>query len=203
MDHRQSSDDEPLVLEWSARHDECDYEIELVVEDQNWLEISREFDFIGKAALLAIRQQPFKAASQATNMAMKSPHRLAVLLLSNDEAIIELNKTYRGKDKATNILSFPSTEDLLPGEELATVHIGDAIMAYDYVINEAKSEEKQIESHISHLVIHGVLHLLGYDHEDSEDADIMESLEIHLMNQLGLENPYEGEVSMAEDNLNC
>lgn len=179
----------PQSIEWSEQIDGNDLEIELILEDQRWCEISQDFAFLKKAVLLALSQHPAKTASPDI-VAMKSPHRLAVLVLSNDETVERLNKSYRGKDKSTNILSFPSTDDVLPGEEAEPVHIGDAILAYEYVINEAENEKKEIKTHISHLVIHGVLHLLGYDHEESDDAETMETLEINLMNQLGLENPY-------------
>ncbi len=180
---------EAHMIEWSEQREGQDLEIELILEDQRWSEIDTDFTFLKEVSLLALSQEPTKSAS----LAMKSPHRLAVLVMSDDASIKDLNKTFRGKDKATNVLSFPSTESLLPGEELEPVHIGDAILAYEYVVNEAEKEKKDIKSHISHLVIHGVLHLLGYDHETSEEAETMETLEIRLMKQLGLDNPYEGE----------
>lgn len=180
---------EAPMIEWSEQREGRDLEIELIIEDQRWSEISKDFLFLKEACLLALCQQ----ATETAPLAMKSPHRLAVLVMSDDASIKDLNKTYRGKDKATNVLSFPSTESLLPGEENEPVHIGDVILAYDYVSEEAKKEKKVLQTHLSHLVVHGVLHLLGYDHETSEDAEAMETLEIKLMKQLGLENPYEGE----------
>jgi probable rRNA maturation factor len=189
VEQDETSANETPVIEWREHKEGQDLEIELILEDQNWSEISSDFSFLKEAVFLALCQVPTKSAP----LAMKSPHRLAVLVMSNDASIRDLNKSYRSKDKATNVLSFPSTENLLPGEELEPVHIGDVILAYEYVTKEAKTEKKTIKSHLSHLVIHGVLHLLGYDHETSEDAETMETLEIRLMKQLGLENPYEGE----------
>ena len=180
---------EAPMIEWSEQREGRDLEIELIIEDQRWSEISKDFSFLKEAALLALSQE----ATETAPLAMKSPHRLAVLVMSDDASIKDLNKTYRGKDKATNVLSFPSTESLLPGEENEPVHIGDVILAYDYVSEEAKNEKKALQTHLSHLVVHGVLHLLGYDHETSKDAEAMETLEIKLMKQLGLDNPYEGE----------
>lgn len=181
---------EAPMIEWSEQREGRDLEIELIIEDQRWSEISKDFSFLKEAALLALSQE----ATETAPLAMKSPHRLAVLVMSDDASIKDLNKTYRGKDKATNVLSFPSTESLLPGEENEPVHIGDVILAYDYVSEEAKNEKKALQTHLSHLVVHGVLHLLGYDHETSKDAEAMETLEIKLMKQLGLENPYEGDL---------
>ncbi|MBO6548729.1 MAG: rRNA maturation RNase YbeY [Rhizobiales bacterium] len=189
MEQDDVSANEAPVIEWSAHKEGQDLEIELILEDQRWSEIDTDFTFLKEASLLALSQEPTKSA----RLAMKSPHRLAVLVMSDDVSIRNLNKTYRGRDKATNVLSFPSTESLLPGEENEPVHIGDVILAYDYVSEEAKNEKKALQTHLSHLVVHGVLHLLGYDHETSEDAEAMETLEIKLMKQLGLENPYEGD----------
>lgn len=180
---------EAPMIEWSEQREGRDLEIELIIEDQRWSEISKDFSFLKEASLLALSQE----ATETAPLAMKSPHRLAVLVMSDDASIKDLNQTYRGRDKATNVLSFPSTESLLPGEENEPVHIGDVILAYDYVSEEAKNEKKALQTHLSHLVVHGVLHLLGYDHETSEDAEAMETLEIKLMKQLGLENPYEGD----------
>ena len=189
MEQDDVSANEAPVIEWSAHKEGQDLAIELILEDQRWSEIDTDFTFLKEASLLALSQE----ATETAPLAMKSPHRLAVLVMSDDASIKDLNKTYRGKDKATNVLSFPSTESLLPGEENEPVHIGDVILAYDYVSEEAKNEKKVLQTHLSHLVVHGVLHLLGYDHETSEDAEAMETLEIKLMKQLGLENPYEGD----------
>ena len=189
MTRTEDQNDAPPSIEWSEQINGNDLEIELIFEEERWSEINSEFAFLKKAALLALSQEPAKTASSDL-AALKSPHRLAVLVLSNDATVRDLNKSYRDKDRATNILSFPSTEALMPGEECEPVHIGDAILAYEYVKNEAENEKKEIKSHISHLVIHGVLHLLGYDHEESDEAEAMETLEISLMKQLGLEDPY-------------
>jgi len=195
VEHPEDQNEPSHSIEWFETIDGHDLEIELILEDQRWVEVSSDFAFLKKAALLALSQQPAKTAPPDI-VAMKSPHRLAVLVLSNDETVKHLNKSYRGKDKPTNILSFPSTDVLLPGEEAEPVHIGDAILAYEYVRKEAENEKKEIKTHISHLVIHGVLHLLGYDHEECEDAETMETLEISLMNQLGLEDPYSEKLAL-------
>lgn len=189
----QDEQSDAVILEFSqtiqSGETELNCTIELIVEDEAWLTISNDFEFAGKAALLALAQSP------AIN-AIKSTHRLAVVLLSNNANVRELNKTYRGMDKPTNVLSFPvitpeissSDEEFIHDDD--ENHIGDAILAYDYVVNEAKEDEKQLEHHISHLIIHGVLHLLGYDHENDEQAETMETLEKQLMNKLGLPDPY-------------
>jgi len=106
---------------------------------------------------------------------------LSVVLADND-FVQELNKVYRSKDKPTNVLSFPQDEDVL---------LGDVILAYETVSSEAGEQKKPFEDHFVHLVIHGVLHLLGYDHETDEGAKIMERAEIETLKKLGIKNPYE------------
>lgn len=116
-----------------------------------------------------------------------------VVLLTTDWRVQALNRDYRGLDRPTNVLSFPSFE----GEELEMVgkmedspHIGDIALAYRYSAAEARREKKILLDHVTHLVIHGILHLLGYDHESASEADVMERLEIDIMAALGLPNPY-------------
>jgi len=168
--------------------------LEMILEDQAWLSLKSDegqtfFADSSEAGLLALDQV---AVNETINSASKSPHRLAVVMLSNDESVQELNKTYRGKDKPTNVLSFPSTENFheTTQKQKEPVHVGDIILAYETVINEAKRDKKPIKQHFSHLVIHGVLHLLGYDHENETQAQVMEALESELMNQLGYDDPY-------------
>jgi probable rRNA maturation factor len=110
------------------------------------------------------------------------------VLLSDDRTVKALNKEHRTKDKPTNVLSFPGDlESLAPGSE---VLLGDIILAWQTVRSEANREHKQTDAHMMHLVIHGVLHLLGYDHECEDDATIMERLEIKCMAHLGMPDPY-------------
>ncbi|PKF51838.1 rRNA maturation RNase YbeY [Enterovibrio nigricans] len=97
-----------------------------------------------------------------------------------------LNRDYRGKDKPTNVLSFPF--DAPPGVELDL--LGDLVICRQVVENEAEEQNKELFAHWAHMVVHGSLHLLGYDHIDDEEAEDMESLEISIMNALGFDNPY-------------
>ena len=111
------------------------------------------------------------------------------VVLTTDAAIRELNRAWRGKDKPTNVLSFPAAEagDLRgPGELI----LGDVVVAYATVAKEAKEAGKSLKDHLSHMVVHGVLHLLGYDHETDPDAKTMESLETKTLSQLGVSDPY-------------
>jgi probable rRNA maturation factor len=112
------------------------------------------------------------------------------ILLTDDGAVRVLNRTWRGKDAPTNVLSFPSglgPEDLPAGEALS---LGDIALALETVEREAAAEGKPIEAHLAHLVVHGVLHLLGHDHEEEAQAAAMEALEVELLAGLGFPDPY-------------
>lgn len=107
-----------------------------------------------------------------------------------DEAeITELNRNYRGKDYATNVLSFPA--DLPP--ELNLPHLGDIVICAGVVEQEAVAQRKTPEAHWAHMIVHGTLHLLGYDHLDDDEADAMEQLEIDILSSLNYPNPYDSD----------
>lgn len=116
----------------------------------------------------------------------------AGFLLTDDDAVQELNRDYRGKDRPTNVLSFAALddEDSLPPEGMPVL-LGDIVMAFDTVRREAEEEDKPIQQHFSHLIVHGMLHLLGYDHETDGDAREMESLESAILLGLGYPDPYQ------------
>lgn len=108
------------------------------------------------------------------------------LRLVTEEEITLLNSTYRGQSKATNVLSFPAH---LP-ECVELELLGDLAICPAVVAREAEQQNKPLLCHWAHMVIHGTLHLLGYDHIDDSDAQIMEALEINILNSLGIDNPY-------------
>jgi len=110
-----------------------------------------------------------------------------VVAFADDARVRDLNRDFRGKDSATNVLSFPAPEDLPgPGARL----LGDVVLARETVAAEAAAEGKPIENHIRHLVVHGFLHLLGYDHETDAEAEQMERLETEVLAALGVPDPY-------------
>lgn len=111
------------------------------------------------------------------------------LLLTDDRRIRAVNRDWRGFDKATNVLSFPAA----PRERIAaSPALGDIVLAHETIAREAEAEDKAIGDHLSHLVIHGLLHLLGEDHETPEQAQRMEGLEIAALARLGIADPYAG-----------
>ena len=121
------------------------------------------------------------------------PVELSVVLTS-DEKVRALNAEWRGKDKPTNVLSFPQAEpdELVgadtPGPELM---LGDIVLARETCAREAEEKALRLPDHAAHLLVHGTLHLLGYDHMDDQTAEDMEAREVRALARLGLPNPYE------------
>jgi probable rRNA maturation factor len=111
----------------------------------------------------------------------------ATLLLTDDAALRELNRQWRGQDKPTNVLSFPADMKSPPGEPR---HLGDIALAYETLAREAEAENKSLPNHMTHLVIHGILHLLGHDHESDAEAAEMERAEVTALEALGIADPY-------------
>lgn len=138
-----------------------------MVEDKKWSAKRGLGARLKKAAALALMRGKGKGA--------------LTILLSNDKKLHTLNVTFRGKDKPTNVLSFPSQQ----GE-----YLGDVAVAYGATSREAREQKKAFADHATHLVVHGVLHLLGYDHESKRAAMIMEPLETKILGELGIDDPY-------------
>src|SRR6195256_1231115 len=113
------------------------------------------------------------------------------VMLTDDAGIRTLNSNWRGVDKPTNVLSFPALQPTGPGgPDDAPRMLGDIAIAYETTRQEADDEQKPFDHHLSHLAIHGFLHLIGYDHEQDNDAETMEALEQEILAQLGIPDPY-------------
>lgn len=111
------------------------------------------------------------------------------IVLADDAFVRRLNSEYRGQDKPTNVLSFPAGEpEPMPDMEAAA--LGDVVIAFESVAREATAQKKRLDAHLSHMVVHGVLHLLGFDHEDEAGAGRMENVEIAVLAELGIGDPY-------------
>ena len=104
------------------------------------------------------------------------------IVLTNDTHIRTLNRDYRGKDKPTNVLSFPQDEPAL---------LGDIIIALETIQREAEEQRKSFDNHFTHMLVHGCLHLMGFDHITDNEAKEMETLEVQILKQLNIKNPYE------------
>lgn len=144
-------------------------DLQIAVENQNGLPTVEDIHlWLSKAVL------PFKPQAEVT-----------VRIVDIEESH-QLNLDYRGKDKPTNVLSFPF--EAPPEIELDL--LGDLVICRQVVETEAKEQNKPLNAHWAHMVVHGSLHLLGYDHIDDEEADEMESLETEIMQDMGFEDPY-------------
>lgn len=162
--------------------------VEVMAEDERWAE------FIPDASALAERAALAAYAAAAADSFDPAPPDAAELtvVLTDDAAVQALNRDYRGKDAPTNVLSFATIDDESappppPGEPL---FLGDVILARETCLREAEEAGKPAGDHLFHLVVHGVLHCLGFDHEADAEAEEMEALETAILRDHGLPDPY-------------
>lgn len=113
------------------------------------------------------------------------------VMLGSDADLRRLNRDFRGKDKPTNVLSFPAHKNIKDTRGFKKLELGDIALAYETITREAREQGKSRRAHITHMAIHSTLHLLGFDHESDREARVMEGLEIQILGALGLKNPYE------------
>jgi probable rRNA maturation factor len=162
--------------------------LDITVEDNRWQD----------AGLEALAQQAADATLSHFDLASEDCE--IAVLACDDARIAILNAEFRGKPVATNVLSWPA-EDLAaadPGGQpqrpeadfTGEIPLGDIAIAYDTCAREASDANKLLSDHLRHLIVHGVLHLLGYDHIRDLDATVMEALEVEILGNMGLDNPY-------------
>ena len=147
--------------------------IEVQIEDPAWTSAAPE------AAALA-------SEAAAAALAIARAEGDVAVLLADDATVAELNIRFRGVEGPTNVLSFPAAASARP-------HLGDVALAYGVCEREALAEDKRLAHHLMHLVAHGVLHLVGYDHQTDAEAETMEALERQVMQGLGAPDPYDGD----------
>ena len=136
-----------------------------------------------------------RSAARTALGAAANPSRLGAgaemtIVLADDGTVRRLNRQYRGIDKPTNVLSFGSTTGEHASAAGSPIILGDVVLARETVAAEANVQGKSITDHAVHLVVHGVLHLLGHDHQAAREADLMEAIEIQVLARLGIANPY-------------
>ncbi|PQA88385.1 rRNA maturation RNase YbeY [Hyphococcus luteus] len=147
--------------------------IESLVEDEGWFEALPGLEgLVGDCLSAAASAEP-------------ALDREIALLFCDDAAIMELNSRFRGKDRPTNVLSFPS------GQEKG--FLGDIAIARETCLAEAADKNIPLRDHAAHLIIHGMLHLIGYDHETEGEAAVMERREAEILRAMGIAHPYGGE----------
>lgn len=151
--------------------------IEVEIEDSGWTEAMPDaVAVVERAALIAL------GATKGD----------VVVLLTDDAAVRVLNARFRDRDRPTNVLSFPAAESAAP-------HLGDMVLAFGVCAAEAVAQGKTLTDHLTHLVVHGVLHLLGRDHEAEAEAEAMEAEERTLLARLGVADPYRPHDPVRDD----
>jgi probable rRNA maturation factor len=163
--------------------------LEIALEtDEEWDSRSSWEPLVRKAAAAAIAESAFPQLNES------SRHIELSVRLAGDEQVRELNAHWRGKDKPTNVLSFPMAETYeleAADEDGPAIMLGDIILAHGVCAAEAGQKGVSVTDHATHLVVHGTLHLLGYDHVAEADAADMEEREARALKRLGIANPYE------------
>lgn len=148
----------------------------LVIENKNWTEIRR---------LKSLAEKTVEATLPA-----RDRKKQITILFADDATLKSLNRDWRGKNKPTNVLSFPAAQNLkLPRGQAKP--LGDIALAFETVKREAVQSGKTLKAHTTHLLVHGVLHLLGYDHMSDAEAELMEAREVKILKKLGIDNPYQ------------
>ncbi len=145
---------------------------------------------IEAAAWTAALPAASAVVERAASAALDSVAGDIVVLLTDNAAVQELNARFRGRDRPTNVLSFPAAESAAP-------HLGDLVLAFGVCAAEAEAQGKSLADHLSHLTVHGVLHLLGRDHEDEAEAESMEAEERAILASLGVADPYRTDAAEA------
>ncbi len=167
-------------------------EIDILVRSKKWQKIENIEKFIEKTCKKLILETNLK------DFLSKKPNHLQISIsLLNDAQIKKINNQFRQKNKATDVLSFPfldekllKKKDFFKNLKTSNIFLGDIALSLETIENEARSSEKNFKHHLTHLLLHSILHLLGFDHEEKKEALLMETTEIKILEKLGIKNPY-------------
>lgn len=157
-------------------------EIDISVQDPVWGHIDNVENFVEKAVITTLRTAPWPREASGKDVELS-------IVLANDDLLQVFNREYREKDKPTNVLTFAAIDSDEPqhGERF---HLGDVLLSFQTLEKECIEQGKFMNDHFCHLLVHGTLHILGYDHIEEDDANTMETLEIRILEKLGIQNPY-------------
>jgi len=164
-----------------------DLTLDIILQDRAWLEGLPNLEVLVQGAVEGALREALVWGHFKT---LRKFSLEISFCFAGDEFVRELNANFRDKDKATNVLSFPSDPGDFPRGS-PTLHLGDVVLARGVVEKEALEQGKTVSDHTMHLVLHGLLHLLGFDHDEENSAEEMEALEAKLLKTFGIANPYE------------
>ena len=161
--------------------------IDISIQDPEWERIKDVENIVRVAVLCALNaiDLPTKEIEQH----LKRDLEVSVVL-ANDSLLQVLNREYREKDTPTNILTFATLDSEEPVTSQGALNLGDIVLSFETIRKESKEQDKFVLDHLKHLIVHGVLHLLGFDHKIESEATDMETLEIRILEQLDVRNPY-------------
>ena len=166
-------------------------EIDVTVAEPEWNASFLDVEAIAKRAMtitLELVDLPRKIKDRALEVSV---------VLANDDLLHVLNREYRNMDKPTNVLSFATLDSDDPVPDEGPYPLGDIILSYQTIDREANEQGKFFKDHFTHMIVHGTLHLVGYDHQTEDEATHMETLEIRILEKMNIQNPYMDNMSMA------
>lgn len=165
--------------------------VDVIVDDDAWLE---SVDFDAVRVVEKVKDVVFDFVYEETqHEVIELANKINVnVCLSNDEEVWRLNREFRGKDAPTNVLSFANIDDEEFWDNLSqeSVDLGEIILSFETLQKEAMQKQISLYAHFVHLVVHGFLHLLGFDHVEDDDAEVMEGMEIDILGEFLIDNPY-------------
>jgi probable rRNA maturation factor len=163
-------------------------DLTIVVHQRKWYAAAANFEqYVEQVCMRTLEHQGVHLQQYCASV-IKDPVGIA-LVFTDAKEVQELNKQFRGKDAPTNVLSFAADMESLQPENQEIV-LGDAIFAYEVIETEAAEQSKSFLAHLTHMIVHGVLHLLGFDHMVEQDAENMERIEIDILQSFNIQNPY-------------